>query len=174
MHIVTRPVSPTTSRTRSEVPLRSGMKSISVAAPSSVSNRVSRISVSARYCRLTRKFSGFRRDPPAAVVGAAEQRGKTGIGIEPRPAQPVDRAVARNQRRGFAIADQGIVGDGRRRHRWAARMPASMQPEIDDDLDVVRAGAPAPPASSTAARGARSGARASPGRRWPAPSAAIS
>ena len=32
----------------SEVSLRSGMKSISVAAPSSVSNRVSRISVSGR------------------------------------------------------------------------------------------------------------------------------
>ena len=70
MHIVTRPDSPTTSRTMSEVSLRSGMKSISVATPSSVSYRVSRISVPGRYFRLTRKFS---------AVGAIRQRPLSGV-----------------------------------------------------------------------------------------------
>ena len=113
MHIVTRPDSPTTSRTMSEVSLRSGMKSISVATPSSVSKRVSRISVSGTIFSAGAEFLRRRRDPPAAVVGGAEQCRKARIGIEPRPAQPVDRAVARNQRRGFAVPDQRIVRDAR-------------------------------------------------------------
>ncbi len=46
------------------------------------------------------------RDQPAAVSCGAEERGKAGIGIEGRPAQPVDRAVAADQRGGLAIADQ--------------------------------------------------------------------
>ena len=41
----------------------------------------------------------------------AEQRRKAGVGIEGRPAQPVDRAVAADQRRGLAIADQPIIFD---------------------------------------------------------------
>ena len=52
-----------------------------------------------------------RRDQPAAVLLGAEQRGKAGIGIEGRPAQPVDRSVAADQRRGLAIADQPIIFD---------------------------------------------------------------
>ena len=44
------------------------------------------------------------------LVGA-EQRGEAGVGIEGRPAQPVDRAVAADQRRGLAIADQPVIFD---------------------------------------------------------------
>ena len=52
-----------------------------------------------------------RRHQPAAVVGGAEQRGKTRSRIKARPAQPVDRAVARNKRGAFAIADHGVIFD---------------------------------------------------------------
>ena len=62
--------------------------------------------------RNTRRLA-FRRDKPAPVLVRAQQRGKAGIGIEPRPAQPVDRAVAADQRRCAQIADQGIVFDAR-------------------------------------------------------------
>ena len=54
-----------------------------------------------------------RRDPPAAMLVVAEQRGEAGFGIETRPAQPVDRAVAPDQGGGLAIADQGMVLDAR-------------------------------------------------------------
>ena len=50
-----------------------------------------------------------RRNAEAAVLRRAEQRRETGIGIEARPAQPVDRAVAADQRRGLAVADQAII-----------------------------------------------------------------
>ena len=52
-----------------------------------------------------------RRDQPAAVFVAAEQCRKAGVGIECRPAQPVDRSVAPDQRRRLAIADQSVVFD---------------------------------------------------------------
>ena len=40
---------------------------------------------------------------------AAEQGREAGSRIEPRPAQPVDRSVAADERGGFAIADQSVV-----------------------------------------------------------------
>src|SRR5258708_37794031 len=40
----------------------------------------------------------LRRDEPAAVIARAEQRGEASFRIEPRPAQPGDRSVARDQR----------------------------------------------------------------------------
>ena len=54
-----------------------------------------------------------RRDQPATVLRRAEQRGKAGFRIEARPAQPIDRAVARYQRGALAVADQRVVFDGR-------------------------------------------------------------
>ncbi len=51
----------------------------------------------------------LRRHQPAAVLRRAEQRRKAGVRIEARPAQPVDRAVARHQRGALAVADQGII-----------------------------------------------------------------
>ena len=85
-------------------------ESISSTAPSAVSKRVSRISVSRNSGARFGDLVGGR-DQPAAVLVGAEQRGKAGIGIEGRPAQPVDRAVAADQRRGLAVADQSIVFD---------------------------------------------------------------
>src|SRR5262249_45273530 len=48
-------------------------------------------------------------DEPAPVVGFTEQRGKAGGRVETWPAQPVDRAVAADQSRGFAVAYHRIV-----------------------------------------------------------------
>ena len=52
-----------------------------------------------------------RRDRPAAVVLVAEQAGEHRGGIEARPAQPVDRAVAPDERRGLTVADHRVVFD---------------------------------------------------------------
>ena len=112
MRIATRPRSPRTRRIRltcsSSPP--SGMKSISVTAPSAVSKVVSRMVVPSRYWRLTRVVAG-RRDAPVAVALVAEQRGEAGVGIEARQAQPVDRAVAGDQRAGQHVADEPVVLD---------------------------------------------------------------
>ena len=53
-------------------------------------------------------------DAPAPVVGRADQRGKAGRAVEARPAQPVDRAVAADQRGAVAVADHRVVFDPRR------------------------------------------------------------
>jgi len=55
-------------------------------------------------------------DAEAAVLLGPEQRRETGIGVEARPAQPVDRAVAADQRGALAIADQHIVLDASCHH----------------------------------------------------------
>ncbi len=52
-----------------------------------------------------------RRDKPAAMIVRSKQRGKARLGIKARPAQPVDRAVARHQRGAPAIADQRVIFD---------------------------------------------------------------
>ena len=49
----------------------------------------------------------------AAVLVGAQQRRKAGIGVEARPAQPIDGPVARHQGGRFAVADQCIVFDAR-------------------------------------------------------------
>src|SRR5947209_359630 len=43
------------------------------------------------------------------MIDIAKQRRKTGAAIETRPAQPVDRTVAPDQRRARAVADQSII-----------------------------------------------------------------
>jgi hypothetical protein len=53
----------------------------------------------------------LRCNLPAPVLWGPEQRREAGRGIEPRPAQPVDGTVTRDQCRGLAIADQCIVFD---------------------------------------------------------------
>src|SRR6185436_10052758 len=58
----------------------------------------------------------LRSDAEAAVLLAAEQRREAGVGVEARPAQPVDRAVAADQRGALAVADQRIVLDASRHH----------------------------------------------------------
>src|SRR4029077_13423609 len=49
-----------------------------------------------------------------AVVRRAQQWGETGSRIEPRPAQPIDRAAIGHERGGLAVADQRVVFDPRR------------------------------------------------------------
>ena len=56
-----------------------------------------------------------RRDLPATVVLVAEDRGEAGSGVEPGQAEPVDRAVPADQRRGVLVTDDGVVLD-RQRH----------------------------------------------------------
>jgi len=51
------------------------------------------------------------RDLPASVLGRAEQRGEAGAAVEARPAQPVDRAVAADQRRRLAVANERVILD---------------------------------------------------------------
>ena len=51
------------------------------------------------------------REIEAAANLAVEQAREDGRGIEIRQAQPVDRAVARDERRGAAITDEGVVAN---------------------------------------------------------------
>ena len=60
-----------------------------------------------------RRFA-LRCDAEAAVLRLAEQRRKAGIRVEARPAKPIDRAVARDERCALAVADQRIVFDASR------------------------------------------------------------
>ena len=104
------PRSPRTRRTTSELRPRGGMKSMTVAVPSAVSIVVSRISVLGAIATRSTCASGSSGfDQPPAVLGGAEQRGKTGARIEARPAQPVDRATARDERHRLTIADDRVV-----------------------------------------------------------------
>ena len=54
---------------------------------------------------------GGGRDQEPAMVLVTDQGGQAGATIEPRPAQPVDAAVAANKRRGHAVADDGVILD---------------------------------------------------------------
>ena len=151
----TRPRSPTTMRTQSGLRPRIGMKSISVTAPSSVSKRVSRISVSGAIAPRDASCLALRRDAEAAVSLARRAAPRSRHPIEARPAQPVDRAVARHQRGALAVADQRIVLDA---------AGAASVGELDDDLDVAL---PRSKASAKRASGTRRVIRreSQPGRR---------
>src|SRR5260221_637067 len=112
MPIVTRPDSPNTSRAMSEGSLRSGMKSISLATPSSVSYRVSRISVPGRYFRLARNFSvGAIRHRPLSGVpsSAAKHASESNPGEQTH--DPAGRRAAENignQRRHASAFDDDV------------------------------------------------------------------
>src|SRR3954471_3879820 len=77
------------------------------------------------------------------MLRSAEQRGETGVRVEARPAEPVDRALARHQRCAFAVADQRIVLDaafaGVRHYRSSKTLSLSESRigEFYHDLDVV-------------------------------------
>ena len=51
------------------------------------------------------------RDLPVAVLLGAEQRGKACVRVEPRCAEPVDRAVVGDQRNGLRVADERVLLD---------------------------------------------------------------
>src|SRR5204863_2084255 len=59
-------------------------------------------------------YAVARRDLETAMLARAEQRRETGVRIEARPAQPVDRTVARYERGALAVADDGIILDAAR------------------------------------------------------------
>ena len=59
----------------------------------------------------TPEHGRFRSDLPAPVLGCPEKRREARIRIEARPAQPVDRAVAADERGGVAVPDQRVVFD---------------------------------------------------------------
>src|SRR5262245_65638934 len=48
------------------------------------------------------------------MLGFTQQRGEARRRIETRPAQPIDRAVAADQGRRLAVADQSVVFDAKR------------------------------------------------------------
>ena len=88
-----------------------GIRSRSATAPSAV-----RKSSRARWFRAdSGARSGSRRSARSGTGRrlGIEQGGEEGRAIEARPAEPVDRAVAGDQRRAAAIADQRVVVDGR-------------------------------------------------------------
>ncbi len=71
------------------------------------------------------------REQPAAVALVPEQRGEARARVEAREAEPVDRAVAPDERRRLQVADQPVVLDPHqsppvreRKRRFAARSKA--------------------------------------------------
>ena len=101
---------------------RGGMKSVTRTTPLKVVQVVSRISESPWYCLADLAAPGNgpvshgRADPPVPVVLVAEQGGEAGVGVESRQAQPVNGAVAADQRGGLHVPDQCVVLD-QARHR---------------------------------------------------------
>src|SRR5260370_23949225 len=63
-------------------------------------------------CRADRWILGG--DKPTPIIGFPEQGSKAGSRIKPRPAQPIDRAVAADQSRRLAVAYQRVVFDAKR------------------------------------------------------------
>ena len=53
-----------------------------------------------------------RADPAVAAPSPGRAGRRTPGRVEPRAAEPVDRAVGRHQRRGVQVADQAVLGDG--------------------------------------------------------------
>src|SRR4029077_10089113 len=53
-------------------------------------------------------------DQPAPVLPRAEERREAGARVEARHAEPVDRAVAADQRSGVVVADERVVLDPER------------------------------------------------------------
>ncbi len=61
--------------------------------------------------RYVAAWAARRSDLPEAMLLGTQQRSEAGIGREGRPAEPVDRTVARDQGGGLAIADQRVIFD---------------------------------------------------------------
>lgn len=61
---------------------------------------------------MARPLDLFRRsDPPMTVAFIAQEGCKAGVGIEARPAKPVERPRPVDERDGLAVADNSIVFD---------------------------------------------------------------
>ena len=89
--------------------------------------------------------AGRRLELPVPVVVVAEQAREAGGRVEPRQAEPVDRAVLADQRGGVPVADEGIVLDRQRhvgnsslvRHRHQDARKG--EPPAAQALDLLRA-----------------------------------
>src|SRR5262249_9272763 len=79
------------------------------------------------------------RDPPMAIVPITQQRREHRGRIKTRPAQPVDRTVAANERGGLAITDQRIVFDT----AWHRGSQSKTQPMNEAAAAAVPASLPA-------------------------------
>ena len=73
-----------------------------------------------------------RRYLPVPVVARPQQRRKTGPRRERRPAQPVDRSLARHQRRRLAVPNQAIIFNRRavQRPRSSSFVPCHLAPRL--------------------------------------------
>ena len=127
-------------------PTAGGMKSMTVTAPSSVS-------------MLGLENEGVRRGSAASIrasgaTASTSQRPCSGVprsaakqaaGIEAGPAEPVDGAVAGDERGGFAIADEGVVFE-RCAHALDSRLTRTAGGgETARRLGVSRPGRTSPP-----------------------------
>ena len=79
--------------------------------PDAVVNVVSRTFVLAVAADGLERLDGLELEAAAAlgVEDPVEHR----LSVEARQAEPIDRAVATDERRGVPVADQGVVGNGR-------------------------------------------------------------
>ena len=71
-----------------------------------------RIGVPGQVQLLGDVVDAVRRDPEVTALLLIEQAGEDTGRVEPRRAEPVDRAVSRDQRRGLQVADQAVILDG--------------------------------------------------------------
>ena len=77
--------------------------------------------VGARLVAAADRLAHVRGPDPPAARGAVEQRREDARRVEARRAEPLDRAVGRDQRAGVAVGEERVVGDrGERRARLAA------------------------------------------------------
>jgi hypothetical protein len=86
------------------------MQSTTRTVPSAVACVVEHQRIAAVAALHGRVISSGSQAPPA-VVTVAEQGGETGSRIEAWQAQPVDRPVSADARRGLRVADHGVVLD---------------------------------------------------------------
>ena len=79
------------------------------------------VAITPRHAR--RLVAGAQQETP--VRGIAQKGGETGAAIKARPAEPVDRALARDKRRRFAISNERVIFYWSRQawiHRHAFRL----------------------------------------------------
>ena len=63
--------------------------------------------IAAVSARLGGRYTGC--DPPETIRLGSEQRRETGIAVEARQTEPVDRPARRYQRAGAAVADHRVI-----------------------------------------------------------------
>ena len=86
------------------------------------------------------------------LLGRPQQRRKAGVGIEARPAQPVDRSITGDQACGFAIADECIILDAGRHRAFTLDSSPSVPHRI---LHQACRRSAKPPAAAPTAAGSR-------------------